>query len=281
MGTKRVGVLVCVLLCGMLGSAAASPMFGIHSLQDWQEALGGGGGGGRIEPVKPAEFDKMVNLRGPYDGMQLEQGDGWPVEYQEALFSEPLLTAEMHTDSQGTTEAGLVMTWGQDLTPQDDQQVAAAWDFVYDEDPDLSDMTLEFSIHTPGPCMFFSLNIVDVNDNYREWIWHSGDDPRELRPCTWTTVTVDPVNITSTSTNFALVPGAPFTYSKPDILFDLTQVKLLRFNENGIWANPDHMDPTGSWIWNAWDHVEVHPEPATMILLGSGLLALARKRRKK
>jgi len=254
-----------------LGSASATPLFGIHTLEEWKEALGGGGGGGRIVPVEADEFRAMV--RGD---------DQWPVEYQEAKFFTPHLYPEMHTDSQGREEAGLVMHWGDaDMgattqpPPELGDRVAAAWDYVYPEDPDLNGTALSFSIHGPWESTYVSLNILDTSGNYREWIWHVGFQPGEIPPCVWSTVTVDPVNLTS---NYTPVPGTPFVHGAA---FDLTSIKYIRFNENGIWS-PEFQDPVTGLVWNAWNHVEVTPEPGTMILLGGGLLGLlARRRRKK
>jgi len=280
-------LVVCGTLCLGLGAAVGGPVnpyIEVHETAEWQALLdagaaggGGGGGGALIRPVSAQSFFDLV----------MQDPEQWPVEYRpvgvfggETLFSTPELSAPVngHEDGQGNTQPALEMRWGPDAAPQPGQRVAAAWDLVYPDDPDLSNMRLEFSIHTPGPSMFFSVNIVDQAGNYREWIWHSGD-PGEVPPCTWTTVTIDPVAITASS-NFPQVSGSPFVVNTTG-QFDITKVAYIRFNENGIWQDPGHMDPTGEWIWNAWDHVEVHPEPATMVLLGSGLLGLVLRRRKR
>ena len=265
--------LVLVALCLTLGSAGATPLLGIHTYEDWQAAYPGPG----LGPIRAVPADELREM--------ILGAPAWPPEYAEAHFATPeLLVVQEHLDSHDTGHPALEMRWGKEnvinragdpVDPVAGERIVAAWDYVYDEDPDLTGMKLEFSIHTPGPSMFFSLNILDEDGNYREWIWHSGD-PGEVEPCTWTTVVIDPVTGWS-----SWKPLHLFTVDTTG-QFDLSRVKILRFNENGIWG-PDysHMDPSGEWIWNAWDHVEVTPEPGTMLLLGGGLLGLMARRRKK
>ena len=268
--------LVLGVLCLSLGSAGATPLFGIHTYEDWQAAYPGPG----LGPIRAVPADELREM--------ILGSPEWPPEYADAHFATPeLLVVEEHVDSHDRGHPALEMRWGNGnvinaagdpVDPVAGERIVAAWDYVYDEDPDLTGMKLEFSIHTPGPSMFFSLNILDANGNYREWIWHSGGldpDKPEVPPCTWTTVMVDPVTGT---TNW---PTHAYFQTNVGVPFDLSKVTMLRFNENGVWMDAGHMDPSGEWIWNAWDHVEVTPEPGTMLLLGGGLLGLMARRRKK
>ncbi|MFW6108559.1 MAG: PEP-CTERM sorting domain-containing protein [bacterium] len=266
-------VTVVAALCLVMGAAGASPLFGIHSYQEWQEALGGGGGG-RIVPVPAQEFRDMVMGTGPYEGLELAEGDGWPDAYKPAEFREPTLEPIRQFDG----EAGLYMTWGADGA---EERQAAAWDYVYDEDPDLNGTMIEFSIFPPVESTYVSLNLIDGSGNYREWIWHAGD-PGELPPGVWSTLVIDPVTGAS---NWPTAGGSPFIYQDPSNPFDLSSIQILRFNEN-IFATPGFPPGPGGnvpdgWVWNMWNHVEVTPEPTTMVLVGSGLLGLVLRRRRR
>lgn len=278
------GAFGVLLLVGMM--AGATPVISIETLPDWEDALTAG----QIQPVPASEFQTMV-----------EQGP-WPAEYQDAYFATPELYVMEHTDSLGDTEPALVMYWGrgdvvgpgggQVPEPLPDAYVGAAWDYVYPLDPDLTNLRLEFSIHVPGPGMFFSLNLIDADGDFMEWVWQSNPDPAipDFPWCQWTTVQVDP-NTGWTNWGSALVsldpsglPG-PFMGGPPggDGLLDLTRVTRIRFDEMGRWMDPMLMtDFQGvPWMWNAWDHVEVSPEPGTMLLLGGGLAVLLRRRRRR
>ncbi len=271
---KRLGVAAAVcLLCVMVAGVNASPFFGIHSFQDWEEALGGGGGGGSIMPVDGAIFQDMV-----------AGDDQWPEVYRErTLFFTPSdPTGGLYPIDGYEGEAGLVMYW-QD---NPDGYSAAAWDYVYGEDPDLSGATIEFSIFPPWPSTHFSLNLVDGNGNYREWVWHAPDPqnwvPGDPVAGQWNTLAINPATGTS-----SLNPVALFTHDVPGVPFDLSSINILRFDENippppAGWPQvPPPVLPDGTWVYNLWNHVEVSPEPGTLVLVGSGLLGLWLKRRKK
>ena len=272
------GLVVCLLLAG--NAALATPVILIDTLPEWNDALGGGGGGGGyIEPVDADVFRDLV------------WGDSqWPDDYRDAKFYTPTLYVMEHEDSQGKIEPGLVMYWGDPARgplgdppqlPQEGEQVAAAWDFVYPLDPVFSASNwIEFSIHAPVPGMYVSVNLIDAAGGYREWIWSVGDpndpaDAGKIPACVWTDVAVNPVTLAS---NYAY--ESVFEFGG----FNLNNIERIRFDENMIWSSFYTVSEPGSGVavvWNAWDHVAENPEPATMLLLGGGLLALARRRRRR
>jgi hypothetical protein len=276
----RTGRLAVALLFGlsvlMVGNAHAIPWVSIHSQAEWQAALDD-------ERVRPVPYDVL-------EQMIMSEPSPWPDEYTgtgyNTYYYTPTLMPTEHGDGKvpPQIEPALYARWGLEGTGpplgdlQQDDRLVMAWDYVYPEDPDLTGMTLEFSIHAPEESWFVSVNIVDEFGNFREWIWHVGFEPGEIPPCEWTTVTLDPGSILASSSNYAL--DSAFTVNQPGSQFDLTRVTTLRFDENGRWSG-NMLDPETGEIWNAWNHVEVTPEPATMVLLGGGLLALARRRRKR
>ncbi len=243
-GKTKFGVgVVCAILCLAASQAqAGSPVFGIHTEQDWGEALNSG----RIQPVPAEDFETMV-----------QGDDNWPDVYKNAQFYTPEL--QVFPDYLG--EAGLYMAWGED---GGEAHRAAAWDYIYDADPNLQGTTIDFSILPPVYCTHFSLNLIDQNGNYREWIWHVGD-PGEIPPGQWSTLSINPV---TGGSNYATV--ALFTHDVPGTPFDLSTIQILRFNENisstpGFPPGPMGNVPNG-WVWNAWNHVQVSPEPGTLLV---------------
>ena len=265
---KRLGIAAVVcLLCVMVAGANASPFFGIHSFQDWDEALQTQ----QIRPLAGPEFQAMV-----------EGDQRWPDVYRDPSTQFYTPTLMVNDDYEG--EAGLVMYWDENPTGG---YSAAAWDYVYDEDPDLSGATISFSIFPPWPSTRFSINLVDANGNYREWVWHAVDpnDPSyngEAIPGQWNTLTINPATGGSN-----LAPEAQWIHDIPGTSFDLASINILRFDENippppaGWPMPPDPGIPQGPWVFNLWNHVEVSPEPGTLVLVGSGLLGLWLKRRKR
>lgn len=266
---RTLTAILIVLLAVPTGMAMATPYFRIDTKLDWDTA----NASGRIQAVPAGTFEGMV-LGDP----------AWPPEYQGATFFTPELYV---MDSGLDGEPGLVMAWGPPAQLPADTRMAAAWDFVYDLDPSLSGAIIEFSIFPPVVSTLFSLNLIDGNNNYREWIWHAGG-PGELPAFQWSDLQIDPVTGWSNWPTFVPV----FTHDPdPAFPFDLSSITILRFDENitGGFSNffpPPEGPGAGGvqpfWVWNAWDHVAVTevPEPTTMLLLGGGLLVLARRRRR-
>lgn len=246
-------------------AALADPIFEINTYQDWQLELSPAG---HIQPVSALDFYTMT--RDP----------GWPPEYS-SLPLENFYTPQLYVVESFNEEPCLVMSW----QGREGQRTAAAWDYVYGSDPALGGNKIEFSIFPPVPSTLFSLNLIDRFGNYREWIWHAdvpGNQAGEVPAGQWSTLVIDPVTGAS---NWPTFGGSPFIVNQPGQSFDLNSIQILRFNENIAWTPGFPPGPGGNvppdWAWNAWDHVKVQPEPATMVLLGGGIAALLARRRRK
>ena len=170
----------------------------------------------------------------------------------------------------------LVMSWENYMTNDFEDPAAlnvAAWDYVYDVDPDLTGTEIRFSILAPPGVWDFSLELFDINGNSRGWF---GTPPNNA----WSSYAIRP--------DIAAAQG-PFSafYSQPG--FDITQVTRIRLNESsqgGVSFFDSPLSGTTTTPWNAWNHLAVAvPEPSTWALFCLGLLGAGlagrRSRRKK
>jgi len=244
---RFVGAALCGIVCLVASRAdAGSPVFGIHTQQDWEDALADG----RIQPVPDGVFQAMVD-----QGSDLPSGR-WPEPYDtQTEFFTPQVYA---TQQPYGGEDALVMTWGQSSVSD---YSAAAWDYVYPSDPSLNGLALTFSIFPPWQSTHFSLNLVEADPTrWREFVWHASGNPGDPIPGVWNTVTINPTTGTANLN--------PIVFNSPNG-FDITQVARLRFDENIPPPPPGPLPPPpvpapGLPLFNLWNHVEVSPEPSTL-----------------
>lgn len=233
----------------------------IVTLEDWETLLRRPAGEyPRIAAVDGNDFSEMVTL-----------SDAWPPEYREAIFVTPDLDARDHADGSGAVEAGLYMRWGPaGEVVQPGQYYGAAWDYDYGAPSDLSNAVLEFSIHAPWESMNVSINLIDVDNDWREFIWHVGG-PGEIPACEWTIVRLAP---SAGDSNYRLrLPG--FEGGPSDGRVDLSRIDRIRFDENGVWSEELAIPLDDGWEWNAWNHIAVEPRPLRLVgafAFGSRLL---------
>jgi len=159
----------------------------------------------------------------------------------------------------------LVMLWdgdtGKDLA-------VAAWEYVYDVDPDLTGMLIEVSVFPNAGIWDFSVGLTDINGNSAEWFVAA--PPTGV----WSVHVLDPSN-----------PGAGWIVGTQDPLFDITQVVSIRLDEAGMTSVVFPPLPPGTSTgipgtpqWNAWDHLSVYPIPepgsAVLLLLGIAMMSI-------
>jgi len=165
----------------------------------------------------------------------------------------------------------LVMSWDNSSGDQSDILNVAAWEYVYDVDPDLTSTRIDFSILAPLGVWDFSLELIDANGFSRGWF---GTPPNNL----WSNFSVRP--------DIAAAQG-PFLSFIDQPGFDITQVLIIRLNESsqGGVSFIDNPALIGSSItpWNAWNSLAVVavPEPSSFVLLGIGTIGLVFMRRRQ
>ena len=173
-----IGLAVAVLLVNPLG-AEGSPLFriGEDGETSWEEALNGIGPG-QISAILPG-------------------GEFGPTE----LYVGPL---EEVSDA-------LIMTWGDDpATP------VGGWEFVYGQDPDLTNTLITFSLFAPVGIQNVGLELIDAGGAVRGWsistVGNTG---------IWTQLAIDPTQGLQ----------GPFDVFNNSAAFSLANVLKIRLTE--------------------------------------------------
>ncbi len=195
---------------------------------------------------------------------------------QPFVYSVPTLVPDVMASDGQEEHTSLQMAWA--AATSSDALSVAAWRFAYQDDPDLTGTLIKFSLLPPANILGVSLTLIDANGFTRGWFLGPLMPPQPPPPPVWGNFTIDP----------SLVgPQGPFTGFVGNPLFDIKSVVGIQLDEAGrILALPVPSPPVpvpGAPLWNAWNHLEVVPEPSTLTALGIGVLALvgwaARRRR--
>lgn len=247
-------------------SVSALPLFGIGDCagcQTWGDNLAQA-----IPNVRPApQIDGLTQPELDFFTPQLDPNDGvTPITFQ---YVEPPLQTGLVVDDFAEVHDSLVMSW--DPAPGTDVSIAA-WESVYDVDPDLTGTRILFSIMPPLGVWDFSIALEDITGLHRGWFV-------QMPPTgVWGNFSLDPT--------LAVQPG--FAVFIDQLGFDITQVTKIRLDEAGtttaIFPAPNPRSgvviPPGQQ-WNAWNSLQVVvPEPASagLVLLGLAELAALRRR---
>ena len=250
--TAGICILAAVAVLAVPASAPASALFGVGDgpgFQSWQDAINDG----RIQ--------MGTDLTAEEDAFYSTQAANYAYTPNMELFA-----AGPVSDGFNSFDS-LVMAW--DAAPGTDLTIAA-WEYVYDVDPDLTGTTVSLSVLAPTGIWDLSIELIDINGRVRGWFV----DGTGLIPDTWQTITLDPTQ----PIQAGFIPG-PIQ----DPLFDITQVVRIRLDEAGMTTTTFSSPPPGGTIvgmWNAWNHLAVIPEPSTAMLLVAGGLAGAFRRRR-
>lgn len=250
--------LVAIGFVGLLlpSVAHAGPLFfvGEGSPINWADAIASN----NVRPVDFASGPTFVAQQFYNDQVTSNGLNG--VQY-----ITPVLTPDVGISDGSQTHQSLVMSW--DLPTDPNTLGVAAWEYVYDVDPDLTNTYLDFSLFAPPGVWDVSVELIDINGRSRGWFLNSP-------PQTWQKITIDPDDASAQG----------FTAFIDEPLFDITQVVIIRFDEAGMRSTPFPIDPTGSGLpaWNAWNHVAVAvPEPSSLALVSMGILGLLVRRRRR
>jgi hypothetical protein len=210
----------------------STPIISLQTLPEWQDAWTAG----QIQPV--TEWNNGFESHYPGMSSQLRVPN----------------LAVMPDIPQEPGIPGLVMSWGD---PADNgEEIIAAWQYEYGEDPDLTDYLVHLCVFPPCSVITtISFGLKDVNGLIKSWdwsVWPWGTTPCDTQVC----FTINPELGAGQS-------GATSFYE--DAGFDLTQVMYLIFDENGVWVDSLPADPAGFGqnAWNYWKEIWIEGPIAT------------------
>jgi len=198
---------------------------------------------------------------------QIGESMGGPEVAEVQAADDVELTPDVPVSGSATFDA-LVMSWRNTNTNDPTILNVAAWEYVYDIDPDLTGTLITFSLLAPAGVWDFSLELIDVNGNSRGWF---GVPPNT----SWGVFSIDPSSA---------VAQVPFSVVITSGVFDITHVTTIRLNESsqgGIaFIDNPAQEGDSTTPWNAWNSLSVRrifdikpdSEPSCFNSDGNGLI---------
>jgi hypothetical protein len=245
----------------------ASPIFSINTQAEWQTALSSG---------------QVSEVTSSYDAL-----DHYGTEGIDYVVATPTLSAL--SNAQSGLGDGLQMEWGDDT--QDLPQVAA-WEYVYDADPNLNKTVLRLTITPPagippGAITEISLTLTDTTGDWMSWFWDvipPLPGPTGVPAGVSSFLGLDPTlhaNQANSTSFTESIGGFNHTIALSIIADELA----INPGPGGVnWTNfPSAPLSTGLPVWNYWSGLSVTPVPVppAVWLFGSALGLLGWIRRKK
>ncbi|MHC4648500.1 MAG: DUF7901 domain-containing protein [Planctomycetota bacterium] len=169
----------------------------------------------------------------------------------------------LYESNEPPNVSGLVMYWGEGMP---DGNYAAAWKYVYEQDPDLSNCILSVTVEPPCGMQIVSLGLRDISGNIRAWYWRVAPVPGppppgmiQCSPAVGQGATTIRINLSQTGVN-AATPTANSYSSNPG--FDIRSVSDITFDEDNNFIGTTQAPAPGSGIvasWNYWYNLTVTP----------------------
>ncbi|KPJ59679.1 MAG: hypothetical protein AMJ46_10015 [Latescibacteria bacterium DG_63] len=148
---------------------------------------------------------------------------------------------------------GVGMGWGDTYDGRED--IIAAWQYAFGEDPDLTGGKIHFCVFAPCQISSISFGIEDTTGKFKSWAWtvgESGAVPCDAQACLLF------------SLDGGVGEGGATSFYE-DSGFDIQTVLYLMFDANGQWEDTLDSDPFGfhQRVWTYWTNIYI--EEATLI----------------
>lgn len=253
MNIRRTIIVVTIGMVALYSAAFASPIFSINTQAEWQNALNSG---------------QVGEVTTKYAALDHYGTEG--IDYAVAT---PTLSAL--TNAQSGLGDGLQMEWGDD---ENDIAQVAAWEYVYDVDPNLAGTILSLTVtpplSAPPVILSVSLTLTDTANGWMSWFWDvipPLPGPTGVPAGIPTIISLDPTLHANQSNSTAFTDGGFNHLIAMSIIADELAINPGTGGAN--WTTfPSAPISSGAPVWNYWSGLSVVvPIPAAVWLFASAL----------